>query len=53
MTMIRSAIPDYFIKFREEDVFRNIQSTQDCFKYFDKNKYLFILFIEISFSDSF
>lgn len=38
MTMIRSAIPDYFLKYKDEDVFRSAQSCLDCFKYFDKNK---------------
>lgn len=37
MTMIRSALHDYFIKYKDEDVFRNIESTKDCFKNFDKN----------------
>lgn len=36
--MIRSALHDYFIKYKDEDVFRNIESTKDCFKNFDKNK---------------
>ena len=38
MTMIRSAVPDYFLKFKDEDVFRSAQSSIDCFKTFDKNK---------------
>lgn len=42
MTMIRSAIPDYFLKYKDEDVFRSAQSCLDCFKYFDKNNDEFI-----------
>lgn len=45
MTMIRSAIPDYFMKYKDEDVFRELQSTKDCFKHFDKNKFDFFLLI--------
>ena len=31
---------DYFLKFRDEKLFNNQKSVEECFRYFDRNQFV-------------